>query len=82
VFLSLLVLTAEKGGYYQSAGTTPEGMQRGASHLLLYETAMLLQQETCTLFNLGGAGAEDSGLRRFKAGACRQATATVASLQR
>ncbi|MGH9601247.1 MAG: GNAT family N-acetyltransferase [Terriglobales bacterium] len=63
---SILILRAARGGYYQSAGTTTEGMSSGASHFLVLETALLLQAQGMELFNLGGA--HEGGLERFKAG--------------
>jgi hypothetical protein len=64
---SILVLKADRGAYYQSAGTSPEGMACGASHWLVHEVANILRARGNQLFNLGGAG-EDPGLKRFKAG--------------
>lgn len=66
VVSSLLVLMAPKGAYYQSAGTSPEGMACGASHFLVYETALRLQAMGLEVFNLGGA--HEAGLQRFKSG--------------
>lgn len=63
---SILILMAARGGYYQSAGTTPEGMSSGASHFLVTETALLLQSQGLEVFNLGGA--HEAGLQRFKSG--------------
>ena len=68
VLSSVLVLKAEKGAYYQSAGTSPEGMKIGASHFLIYNIAEALQKESMELFNLGGAYESKSGLQRFKSG--------------
>lgn len=65
---SILVLRAPRGAYYQSAGTSPEGMEIGASQFLISSVASILQQEGMYLFNLGGAGEEAPGLQRFKAG--------------
>ena len=42
ILSSILLLIAERGAYYQSAGTSPEGMASGASHLLVYEIANFL----------------------------------------
>ena len=68
VLSSVLVLKAEKGAYYQSAGTSPEGMKIGASQFLIYNIAEVLQKESMELFNLGGADESQSGLQRFKSG--------------
>jgi hypothetical protein len=67
VLSSILVLLSEKGAYYQSAGTSTEGMAAGASHFLVYEVGCLLQREG-RQFNLGGVDQPGSGLDRFKAG--------------
>lgn len=67
VLSSVLVLNAPKGGYYQSAGTSPEGMAVGASHFLIHSIASQLSADGAQVFNLGGAD-EESGLARFKAG--------------
>jgi lipid II:glycine glycyltransferase (peptidoglycan interpeptide bridge formation enzyme) len=64
---SVLVLVAPKGGYYQSAGTSPEGMAVGASHFLIHGIASQLSAVGARVFNLGGAD-EASSLARFKQG--------------
>lgn len=68
VFSSALVVLAEQGGYYNSAGTSPEGMKCGASHFLISEIARTLQGRSMKTFNLGGTGLgpENEGLRQFK----------------
>jgi hypothetical protein len=43
VLSSILVLQSVRGGYYHSAGTSPEGMACGASHLLVHDIAVTLQ---------------------------------------
>ena len=68
VLSSILVLRAERGGYYHSAGTSPHGMACGASHFLVRETAEALRAEGSERFNLGGVRAGSDGLERFKAG--------------
>jgi hypothetical protein len=65
---SILVLRSPVGAYYHSAGTSPEGMDRGASQFLIASTAEQLRSEGVLRFNLGGAGPESEGLQRFKAG--------------
>ena len=67
VLSSVLVLHAEKGSYYQSAGTSPEGMDVGASQFLIHRIAMELKGQGAHVFNLGGAD-EESTLARFKEG--------------
>jgi hypothetical protein len=66
VVSSALVLLSAKTGYCHTAGTSPEGMNCGASHLLNYETAKTLQERAMTAYNLGGVQDLDSGLAKFK----------------
>jgi len=68
ILSSILVLRSSKGAYYQSAGTRPEGMKLGASPYLISEIATIVKHEGAQVFNLGGAGEDSLGLRRFKAG--------------
>jgi hypothetical protein len=63
---SMLVLRARRGGYDQSSGSAPEGMQVGASHFLIFSTAVRLKNAGATVFNLGGAREAETGLRSFK----------------
>ena len=68
VLSSMLLLLAERGAYYHSAGTSPQGMTIGASTFLVCELAERLREEGMETFNLGGAGADEVGLGRFKRG--------------
>jgi len=68
VVSSLLVLQSPTGAYYQSAGTTPEGLEVGASTFLVSEIIRALASEGRNVFNLGGALPEAEGLTRFKSG--------------
>jgi hypothetical protein len=68
VIASILVLRARTCAYYHSAGATATGMRSGASAFLVVEAAKLLAADGLRWFNLGGAAADASGLRRFKAG--------------
>ncbi len=68
VLSSILVLRAARGAYYHSAGTSPEGMEVGASHFLVKQVVEFLRTEGHEQFNLGGADASNPGLERFKAG--------------
>jgi hypothetical protein len=68
VMASILVLRARTCAYYHSAGATAAGMRSGASAFLVVEAAKLLAADGLHWFNLGGAAADASGLRRFKAG--------------
>jgi lipid II:glycine glycyltransferase (peptidoglycan interpeptide bridge formation enzyme) len=68
VVSSILLLHARAGSYYQSAGTSPEGMSCGASAFVIAETAVALRNDGRRQFNLGGAGPENPGLQRYKSG--------------
>lgn len=65
VLASALVLRAAKGSYYQSSGTTPDGMASGASDFLIHSIAGILKDEGQDALNLGGAPA-GSSLAQFK----------------
>jgi hypothetical protein len=67
VLSSVLVLLSSNTAYYQSAGSSPEGMNIGASHFLITGIARVLKTEGREWFNLGGAP-EGSSLARFKQG--------------
>ncbi len=67
VLSSILVLKSSKGAYAQTSGTTSGGRDLGASQLLFYETACILQKESFDVFNLGGTDMESTGLQDFKA---------------
>lgn len=80
VMSSVLVLRSLRGGYYQSAGTSPAGMECGASPFLITSIASALTDEGATVFNLGGAGPDNPGLQRFKSGfGARDVTLEAAS---
>lgn len=68
VLSSILILRSEKGAYAQSSGTSPAGMDCGASQFLWHETAKLLQSQSLTTFNLAGTDIASTGLQEFKAG--------------
>lgn len=65
---SILVLLAARGAYYHSAGSTKEGISRGASHFLIIKAAEALRETFRETFWLGGADPRSEGLHRFKAG--------------
>jgi len=65
---SIFILLAERGAYYQSAGTSEKGMDCGASHFLVDAIATDLRLRSMTTLNLGGASDVGDGLARFKAG--------------
>ena len=68
VLSSALVLLAERGAYYQTSGTSPEGMSCGASHFLVSGIAQHLQADGKEVLNLGGVDETGSGLEEFKLG--------------
>jgi len=68
VLSSILIFKAERGAYYQSAGTSADGMANGASSFLISETAAALRDRGMDVFNLGGADDDNPGLQRFKSG--------------
>lgn len=68
VLSSILVLRSPRAAYYHSAGTSPEGMNLGASHFLIWKVSQILCSEGVERFNLGGADSSNSGLERFKKG--------------
>ena len=66
VLSSMLVIRAERGAYFHSAGTGPEGLTVGASHVLFFEIARQLQEQALEIAYLGGADSQCPGLHRFK----------------
>jgi lipid II:glycine glycyltransferase (peptidoglycan interpeptide bridge formation enzyme) len=68
VLSSALVLLAERGAYYQTSGTSSEGMACGASHFLVSGIAQQLQAAGKDILNLGGVDEAGSGLEEFKLG--------------
>lgn len=67
ILSSILILRSASGAYYQSAGTSPEGMEKGASQFLIYEMLLRTKADSCSVFNLGGAS-PGTGLALFKVG--------------
>lgn len=65
---SIVVLVSERGAYYQSAGTSAEGMNSGASQFLIHSVSELLRAEGIRRFSLGGVNQGNDGLDRFKSG--------------
>ena len=70
VVSSNLILMAQTAGYSHTLGTSPEGMDCGASHFLIHEIACILRQEGKKFHNLGGTDDpnQESGLVKFKTG--------------
>jgi len=67
VLSSALVLRSPKGAYGHSTGTSPDGMNIGASHYLINTIAERLRAEGVPALDFGAAE-EGSGLARFKRG--------------
>lgn len=67
---SNLTLMSETAGYSHTQGTSPEGMNCGATHFLIHEIACILRKEGKEFFNLGGTDDpnQESGLVKFKTG--------------
>lgn len=65
---SVVVLRSPRTAYLMSAGTLDAGRVWGASHWLIHEIACALHREGVSTFNLGGARAEEVGLRMYKLG--------------
>jgi hypothetical protein len=63
---SIFLLRSASGAYYQSAGTSPQGMSLGASPFLIWRAAELLRREGVTCFSIGGTTHDNEGLLRFK----------------
>jgi hypothetical protein len=66
---SLLIFQSPRQAYYVSGGTSPQGMQIGAAHFLMWEVIQHLSNAGVSTLNLGGVAETDTpGLARFKAG--------------
>lgn len=66
---SLLILQSPRQAYYVSGGTSPQGMQLGAAHFLIWKVIKHLSSKGVSTLNLGGVSETDTpGLARFKAG--------------
>ncbi|MCK5034613.1 MAG: GNAT family N-acetyltransferase [Candidatus Sabulitectum sp.] len=66
VISSACILKTKNGGYLFSAGTSPLGMELGASNYLLYKVMELYKDRGLSLFNLGGVTSNETGLNSFK----------------
>lgn len=65
---SMLIVSSRCSAYYQTGGTSLEGMAKGAASFLTIEVARALREDGLRTFNLGGADLDNPGLCRFKAG--------------
>ena len=68
VLASALIVKAEQGAYYQTAGNSDAGRDCGAATFLVFEIAQTLKQQGYDSFNLGGAEKGNRGLQDFKTG--------------
>jgi GNAT acetyltransferase-like protein len=68
VVSSNMILLAPGGGYNHTQGTSAAGMECGAAHFLLSETAASLLADGRNTLNLGGTDQAGGGLERFKSG--------------
>ena len=66
VLSSILVLTIGRAAYYDTGGTSPEGMKMGGSHFLMVHTMVRLKEQGIATFSLDVANTE--GLIKFKTG--------------
>lgn len=63
---SILVLRIGDAAYYDTGGTSPEGMRMGGSHFLMFRTMERLKSQGVRTFSLDVANSE--GLVKFKTG--------------
>ena len=68
VVSSIMLVKSKYYAYYQSGGTSEDGIQYGASVFCICEVATILKSEGIQLFNLGEADVNEEDLHRFKTG--------------
>lgn len=68
VVSSIMVACSAKARYLYTSGTSPAGMDIGASHFLVYGIMQAGQTESASVFNLGGTADLSSGLGQYKSG--------------
>jgi hypothetical protein len=68
VVSSIMVACSAQARYLYTSGTSPAGMDIGASHFLVYGIMQAGQAEGATVFNLGGTADLNSGLGQYKSG--------------
>lgn len=66
IMSSILVLRIGDAAYYDTGGTSPEGMKMGGSHFLMFSTMERLKSQGVRTFSLDVANSE--GLVKFKTG--------------
>lgn len=73
VLSSKLMLELGDSAFYESGGTSPDGMRIGASQLLMSEIINDLAARHLKTLNLGMVPEDDAGLRRYKRGFAAEA---------
>lgn len=68
VLSSKVVFMLGRHAYYYDGGTSPEGMDLGASHFLMAHIISSLREAASLTLNMGIAAADKPGLIRFKEG--------------
>ena len=68
VVSSKLVFVLGDAAYYDSAGTSPQGMELGVSSFLMSEVIRLFKEEKLRIWNLDVASEHAVGLAQFKLG--------------
>jgi hypothetical protein len=68
VVSSIMVACSAQARYLYTSGTSPAGMDIGASHFLVYGIMQAGQAEGAVVFNLGGTSDLSSGLGQYKSG--------------
>ncbi|MCA9471149.1 MAG: GNAT family N-acetyltransferase [Nitrospirales bacterium] len=68
VVSSMLIVFLDNYAFFNSAGSSPDGMSIGASHYLMSEVIDELRAQGIKAFNLGLGTTSRSGLAQYKAG--------------
>jgi Acetyltransferase (GNAT) domain len=68
VVSSIMVACSAEARYLYTSGTSPDGMDIGASHFLVYGIMQAGRDEGAMVFNLGGTSDLSSGLGQYKSG--------------
>jgi hypothetical protein len=76
---SILIFIHGNGATYQIGWTTPYGRDKGAHHVLLWESIRYMKSRGITEFDLGGFNDETAGIKQFKQGLGGQEIALIGS---
>ncbi len=76
---SIMVFTHGQCATYQVGWTTPYGRDKGAHHLLLWESIKIMKDKGIMEFDLGGFNDDTDGIKRFKQGLGGQEIALIGS---